>query len=155
MSALHFLSCLLSLQKWHQTSARCHCGNTTGMGTLVQRQSRRERDMASREIEQNEKRQEERWRDDQIKHAGHFIAVRKGLIYTPPLSAHSQKANSAIRQHRLCQDKSRSDCGELLLQTEVSYCWPRVYAITHQGGPGLSLLQQLATALINTLLFTH
>lgn len=48
----------------------------------------RERETAGREIEQNEMRQEERRRDDQRKHVGHFIAVRKGLIYPPPLSPH-------------------------------------------------------------------
>lgn len=84
--------CLLSLRqhRWCGVSARLQ-REKGGEG---------ESEMASGEIEQNERRQEERWRDDQINHVGHFTAVRKGLIYPPPLCPHGQKANfsSAIRQ---------------------------------------------------------
>lgn len=49
--------------------------------------------MAEGEIGQNERRQEERWRDDHINHVGHFFAVQKGLIYPPTLYPHGQKSN--------------------------------------------------------------
>lgn len=150
-ACVHFLSHVLTLWKWHRTSVRCHCGDTAGVGCRHDCRGKGgegESEMASGEIEQNERRQEERRRDDQINHVGHFIAVRKGLIYPPPLCPHSQKANfsSAIRQ----QGKQKWLCE---LQPEVSYYWQRVCAVTHHGG--LSLLQQLATAPINTLVFVH
>ena len=156
---LHFLSCISSVQKkWHRTSVRCHCGATLmvwGVGISAHAGGGgREREMASREMEENERRQEERWRDD---HVGHFIAVRKGLIYPPPLFAARPEGKL-----ELCSKTASPLSGQeqkwlwkLLPQTEVSYCWPGVCAITQRGGPCLSWLQQLGTALINTLLFTH
>lgn len=100
----------------------------------------RESEMASGEIEQNEGRQEERWRDDQISHVGHFIAVRKGLIYPPPRCPHGPKA-----KFQLCMDTTTPLLGPehkrlYELKPEVGYCWLRVDAITHRGGQGLSLL---------------
>ena len=122
-----------------------------------ERERVRKREMASREIGQNERRQEARWRDDQIKTCGSLRRCPKGSHLSPPPFPHT-----ARRQLKLCNKTASPLSGqeqkwlwEPLLQTEVSYYWPRVCAITHHGGQGLSLLQQLATALINTLLFTH
>lgn len=41
--------------------------------------------MAGREMKQNERGQENRWRDDQRKHVGHFTTVQDCPIYLPPL----------------------------------------------------------------------
>lgn len=127
----------LTLPKWHQTSVCCHCGNTAGVGCWAQRQRTPGGKQRWPVGERNNMR-EGRRRDDQINHAGHSIAVRKGLIYPPPLCPHGWKANvsSAIRQQRLCQDTSRSS----ELRTEVIYCRPRVCAPTHHCGPVPPLL---------------
>lgn len=38
----------------------------------------------------------DRRKDDQINHMGHFFSVQKGLIYTPTLGSHDQKANLSV-----------------------------------------------------------
>ena len=97
--ALHFLPCVFR---------RCESGikhlsavtvatplvwgmNTRGEGGERERVRRRE--MASREIEQNERRQEARWRDDQIKTCGSLHRCPKGShLSSPPLSPHGPEA---------------------------------------------------------------
>lgn len=71
------------------------------------------------------KMREDKRRDGEMtreKHVGHFTTVQKGLIYPPPLSpphGHRANFNSATRQHRLCQDKSRSDCQSCCCRQEL------------------------------------
>lgn len=117
----------------------------------------RGREMASGEIEQNERGQEERWKDDQRKHVGHFTAVQKGLIYPIPSFPTWPEGKQQLwsKTASPLSGQELKWLGELLMETEVRYCWLKLCAVTHHSGPGLSWLQRLATALINTLLFTH
>lgn len=115
--------------------------------------------LARREKTRRRRRKWERTRDETErwpeKTCGslHRCPKRSHLSFSGPLRQ-GRRANcgSADRPLSGCRQKWRR---ELLMEAEVSYRWLRVWTATRCGGLGLSRPQQLAAALINTLLFTH
>lgn len=142
---------VLTLRKWHQTSVCCHCGNTTGVGVSawVQRQRRRGRKRDGQWGNRTEWEkiggEMERWPD---KPCGSLHGCPKGShLSSPSLPTWPEGKFQLCNKTATPLPGTRAEV--TVWAADRSYCWPRVYAITHHCGAGLVFV----TALINTLLF--